>query len=103
MLSNLNLSSLEIRRQISSTILFYKTINNLTEISPDDLTPVTSNTRGHDQKFTTFMQQYSNSFFPRSVRFWNTLPQGLIHQQSLQFFKNQLKLHSRIAVTHAHM
>jgi len=36
MLSNLNL---EIRRQVSSTILFYKIMNNLIEISPDDLTP----------------------------------------------------------------
>jgi len=51
MLSNLNLSSLEIRRQVSSTILFYKAINNLIEISSDDLTPVSSNTRGHDQRF----------------------------------------------------
>jgi len=94
MLSNLNLPSLEIRRQVSSTILFYKTINNLIEIPSDDLTPVTSNTRGHDQRFLHIYArttQYSNSFFPRSVRFWNTLPHGLIHQQTLQSFKNQLK------------
>jgi len=36
MLSNLNLSGLEIGRQESSTILFYKTINNLIEIPSDD-------------------------------------------------------------------
>jgi len=47
----LSLSSLEIRSQVSSTILFYKTINNIIEIPSDDFTPVTSNTRGHDQRF----------------------------------------------------
>jgi len=81
MLSNLNLSSLEIRRQVSSTILFYKTINNYYWNSPDDLTPVTSNTREvmiKDSKlFYARTTQYSYSFF---LRFWNTLPRGLIHQ-----------------------
>jgi len=67
MLSDLNLSSLEIRRQVSSTILFYKTIKNLIGISPDDLTSVTSYTRGHDQRFCHIYArttQFSNSFFP---------------------------------------
>ena len=95
MLSNLNLSSLEIKRQVSSTIIFYNAINNLIEISPDELTPVVSNTRSHDQRFHHIyarITQYSNSFFPRSIRFWNTLPRGLIHQQSLQSFKNQMNI-----------
>ena len=72
-----------VRTTLCITILFYKTIYNLIEISPDDLTP---STRGHDQRFHNInvrKTQYSNFFFPRSVRFWNTLPQGLIHQQSL--------------------
>jgi len=45
MLSNLNLSNLEIIRIV--TILY----KPLIEISPDEYTPVTSNTRGHDQRF----------------------------------------------------
>jgi len=64
MLSHLSLSSLEIRRQVSSTILFYKTINNLIEISPDDLTPVTSNTRGHDQRFQHIYASIATLSFP---------------------------------------
>ena len=100
MLSNLNLSSLEIRRQVSSTILFYKTIENLIEISPDDLTPVTSNTRGHDQRFHHIYArttQYSNLFFPQSVRFWNTC---LIHQQSLQSLASYTEALETITISH---
>ena len=83
------------RRQVSSITLLYKIVHNLIDISPVDLIPVTSNTRGHDQRFHHIYartNQYSNSFFPRSIRLWNSLPPDLIQQQSLQIFKYQLKL-----------
>ena len=95
MLIDLNIPSLEHRRQVSSTTLLYKIVHNLIDISPVDLIPVTSNTRGHDQRFHHIYagtNQYSNSFFPRSIRLWNSLPPDLIQQQSLQIFKYQLKL-----------
>ena len=80
--------------------LLYKIVHNLIDISPVDLIPVTSNTRGHDQRFHHIYartNQYSNSFFPRSIRLWNSLPPDLIQQQSLQILKYQLKL-SRLTV-----
>ena len=92
MLIDLNIPSLEHRRQVS---ILYKIVHNLIDISPVDLIPVTSNTRGHDQIFYHIYartNQYSNSFFPRSIRLWNSLPPDLIQQQSLQIFKHQLKL-----------
>ena len=95
MLIDLNIPSLEHRRQVSSIILLYKIVHDLIDISTVDLIPVTSNTRGHSQRFHHIYartNQYSNSFFPRSIRLWNTLPSDLILQQSLQIFKNQLKL-----------
>ena len=95
MLIDLNIPSLEHRRQVSSITLLYKIVHNLIDISPVDLIPVTSNTRGHDQRFHHIYartNQYSNSFFPRSIRLWNSLPPDLIQQQSLQIFKYQLKL-----------
>ena len=95
MLIDLNIPSLEHCRQVSSITLLYKIVHNLIDISPVDLIPVTSNTRGHDQRFHHIYartNQYSNSFFPRSIRLWNSLPPDLIQQQSLQIFKYQLKL-----------
>ena len=88
MLIDLNIPSLEHRRQVSSITLLYKIVHNLIDISPVDLIPVTSNTRGHDQRFHPIYartNQYSNSFFPRSIRLWNSLPSDLIQLQSLQF------------------
>ena len=92
MLIDLNIPSLEHRRQVSSITLLYKIVHNLIDISPVDLIP---DTRGHDQRFHHIYartNQYSNSFFPRSIRLWNSLPPDLIQQQSLQIFKHQLKL-----------
>ena len=71
MLIDLNIPSLEHRRQVSNITLLYKIVHNLIDISPVDLIPVTSNTRGHDQRFHHIYartNQYSNSFFPRSIR-----------------------------------
>ena len=92
MLIDLNIPSLEHCRQASSITFLYKIVHNHIDISPVDLIPVTSNTRGHDQRFHHIYartNQYSNSFFPRSIRLWNSLPPDL---QSLQIFKYQLKL-----------
>ena len=47
-----------------------KIVHNLIDISPVDLISVTSNTSGHDQRFHHIYartNQYSNSFFPRSI------------------------------------
>jgi len=77
MLTDFNIPSLEHRRQCSSIILFYKIIHNLIDISPVDLIPITSNTRGHNERFHHIFArtiQCSNSFFPRSIRLWSSLP-----------------------------
>ena len=95
MLIDLNIPSLEHRSQVSSITLLYKIAHNLIDIVPVDLITVTSNTRGHDQRFHHIYartNQYSNSFFPRSIRLWNSLPPDLIQQQSLHIFKYHLKL-----------
>ena len=94
-LTDLNIPSLEHRRQLSSIILLYKIIHNLIDISSTDLLSITTTTRGHNQWFHHLFartSQYCNSFFPRAIRLWNSLPPHLIQQQSLITFKNQLKL-----------
>ena len=95
MLTNLKLPSLEHRRTISSLILFYKIIHNLINIPSSDLIPITSCTRGHHQRFQHIYARtslYSNSFFPRTIRIWNSLSEETIRQQSLTQFKSKLKL-----------
>ena len=72
--------------------LFYTKLSTISLTSSTDLLPITSVTRGHNQRFHHIFartSQYSNSFFPR---LWNSLPPHLIQQQSLTAFKNQLKL-----------
>ena len=94
MLTNLKLPSLEHRRTISSLILFYKIIHNLINIPSSDLIPITPCTRGHHQRFQHIYARislYSNSFFPRTMRIWNSLPEDTIRQQSLSQFKSTLK------------
>ena len=94
MLANLNLPSLEYRRTTSSIILFHKIIHNLINIPSSDLMPITSSTRGHHQRFQHIYARtslYSNSFFPRTIRIWNSLPEDTIQQQSLSQFKLKLK------------
>jgi len=44
MLNDLNIPSLDNRRQLSSIILLYKVIHNLIDISSTDLLPITSTT-----------------------------------------------------------
>ena len=90
----LTLPSLEHRRTISSLILFYKIIHNLINIPSSDLIPITSCTRGHHQRFQHIYARtslYSNSFFPRTIRIWNSLSEETIQQQSLPQFKSKLK------------
>ena len=51
MIEMLNLQSLEHHRSNASIILLYKIISNLISISPNELTPLTSVTRGHKRRF----------------------------------------------------
>ena len=93
MLKRLQLPSLEHRRSNASIILLYKTINNLISISSDDLIPLTLATRGHQHRFRHIYSRispYHHSFFPRTIRLWNSLPSELVEQRSLAAFKRHL-------------
>ena len=81
MLKRLQLPSLEHRRSNSNIILLYKTINNVISISSDDLVSLTLATRGHQHRFPhiyTRNSSYHHSFFPRTIRLWNSLPSEAI-------------------------
>jgi len=63
MLNDLNIPSLEHRRQLSNIILLYKVIHNLIDISSTDLLPITSTTRGHNQRFHHLFASIATPFF----------------------------------------
>ena len=93
MLQELEWKSLEWRRNSASLALLYKIQHDLVAINPSHyLSPmIQSNTRYyHPCKFqiiTSRTQLYGNSFFPRSVLIWNTLPGAVLTAPSLGAFK----------------
>ena len=96
MLEELGWSSLESRRQLASLCFLYKIQHQLVAIDPAlYLTPmVTSSTRSyHPLKFMLIpsrIQLYSNSFFPRSIAWWNALPGSTLSSPSLGVFKGEV-------------
>ena len=55
-------------------ILLYKVINNLISMSSNELTPLTSLTRGHKCKFYHIYARNSPYYHSFAVTIWNTLP-----------------------------
>jgi len=76
--------------------MLYKIINQLVDIDTDGLLPPCPphhSTRGHSQKFLqlpTRINAYYNSFFPKSIRLWNSLPEDIVTQSDFNLFKQQV-------------
>ena len=91
MLNRLDWPTLEKCRYHLKITMMYKIINNIVHIQPD-LPLSYSNavyTRGHYLKMqqpATRIDTYLHSFFPSSVRLWNSLPLNLIDSPSLDNF-----------------
>ena len=80
MVNELGWESLEGRRQISRLCLLYKTYHGLIDIDKTAyLRPGDSRTRSHAGVYQehTKHEVYYNSFFPRTIREWNRLPNGV--------------------------
>ena len=71
--------------------MMYKIINKLVDVQVDDI--LTSNTRisrGHTKKqlqIRTRTKVFDNSFFPRTVKDWNNIPQLIADATSVPVFK----------------
>ena len=79
MLDHLEWESLEARRTKSQLTMMFKIINDLVNIPQEEyLTPASKRTRTrHSYKFqqiSASSDYYLNSFFPKNVRLWNSLP-----------------------------
>jgi hypothetical protein len=93
LLDQLEWDPLQHRRRKQRLVLCYKIRNHLVDIDPaDDYTPGDSRTRGGHKyrQPTTNKEVYRNSFFPRSIRDWNHLPETISSALSLEKFRARL-------------
>ncbi|XP_071132773.1 uncharacterized protein [Mytilus edulis] len=93
LLKELKLPSLEIRRKIKRLCLFHKALHKKIAINiPDYVEQQGRTTRQyHRSKFRnlqTSTNTYKYSFFPRTIKDWNTLPIRLLNIEDAEAFKN---------------
>jgi hypothetical protein len=68
----------------------YRIINDLVAILPLELHATSSVARGHISRFLVPYARnttYRHSFFPDSVRIWNSIPHPLVDSTSLEALK----------------
>ena len=95
LIKQLGWDSLESRRTANRLNVFYNVVNNKIAINlPEDLKqPIRSTRNHHSQSFiqlSTGPNYYNNSFFPRSVREWNSLNDQIVLAPSSNAFKCKL-------------
>ena len=100
MLNKLNWDTLERRRRTASLLLMYKIHHNQIAVNQDQvITPMAPNTRRsyHPNKYQRLpcrIQAYSNSFYPRTVTWWNALPGNIIASPSIGVFRGAVSAHT---------
>ena len=94
MLDELEWPSLEDRRVKSSVTFFYKIHSDTVSLDKDRyLTPATnlrSTRASHDSHYTRNMaciDALKNSFFPRTIPLWNSLPSSVVSSKTTEEFK----------------
>ena len=100
-LAVLDLEPLKLRRLRIDLSLYYKIINNLTCLNPDEYftknspsdLPTRSSHTHTLYKPLVRSSVYSNHFFIRHINTWNALPTSIINAPSLNSFKDSLKQH----------
>ena len=97
-LNKLQWPSLQQRRFWVDVTLVYKMVNGLIAIPENyhpTYAPVRSTRGSHSFKFIPYQAKlnvYQHSFFPRSVVFWNMLPESCVSSASLDEFKSSIQL-----------
>ena len=94
MLDELEWPSLEDRRLKSSLTFFYKIHSGTVSLDKDRyLTPapnLRSTRASHDSQYTRYMaynDALKNSFFPRTIPLWNSLPSSVVSSKTAEEFK----------------
>ena len=94
MLDELEWPSLEARREQSSLTFFYKIHSGTVSLDKDKyLTPAPNLHRtraSHDLQYTRYFaysDALKNSFFPRTIPLWNSLPSSVVSSKTTEEFK----------------
>jgi len=97
LLRDLKWEPLQSRRKHTRIIMFYKIINGVVRgVEHDDILQLNTNrtrsgTSGLDfQHIRTKLTQTSNSYYPRTVRDWNSVPHNIRASPTLDTFKGAL-------------
>ncbi|CAG2244297.1 unnamed protein product [Mytilus edulis] len=97
LLEELNLTPLEIRRKVARITLFHKAIHERVAIPiPTHIIKPRRTSRLHQPNTKRYVQIrpnkdiYKYSFFPRTIRDWNKLPDELLEIESSEEFKTKL-------------
>ena len=99
MLSDLKWDTLELRRKKNRLTVMYKLSHNLVDITTEEyLIPNSEKRTRNSHAFKYRLPEVSKdvfkfSFFPRSIREWNSLPADLVNCKSLPDFKLNLGKH----------
>ena len=101
MLEHLEWESLESRRVKCQLTMLFKIINDLVDIPPDHyLTEASTRTRSHhSHKFRHVPASsdcFKNSFFPRTIVLWNSLPASLADAPSYLSNGSSAQCHSNL-------
>ena len=92
MLQHLNWRSLSDRRTDARLTMFYKIVNNKVAIPKTDrlIPPLRLSRNMHAHSFqlpSCRTQLRQNSFFPRTIKHWNSLPPNTVMSSSVELFK----------------
>ena len=98
MLEQLNLPPLAIRRNCNCIVMMFKILRNTIHIpvEPPIFTFNRSSTRGHGLKLyqlSARINSYANSFFPDTIKLWNSLPPSFVNTNSIENFKSLIYQH----------
>ena len=94
MLKDLKWDTLQHRRSMAKVTMMYRIHNKFIDIPSDRLIPIQSPTRGHNQRFAipkTRTSLLRGTFFPDTIRLWNSLSQETINATSPDIFRDRLK------------
>ena len=94
MLEELQWPTLKSRRKASRLTMLFKIVNGLVKISAQSLKAPLRRSRHHHSKTFQLVQSRTNyrkfSFFPRTVKDWNQLPEEVVSADSLDSFRVRL-------------
>ena len=98
MLNNLKWQSLESRRREARLSLLFKVVHGLVAVPHEGhISKSKTRTRAKNSlKLNVYAPKteiFRSSFFPRTVKEWNTLPDSFVTADTVDTFKNRLYLH----------